>query len=83
VDTSVLMRLAVAYIDRGGPVRAADVATTVEIARLMETGLVLEGDGAAVISLQMLTEWFAAQALESRLVESEVMIRRNVSNSLL
>jgi hypothetical protein len=36
------MRLAAAYIDRGGPVRAADVATTAEIAGLRETRLVLE-----------------------------------------
>jgi hypothetical protein len=61
------MRLAAAYIDRGGPVRAADVATPAEIAGLRETRLVLERErerkGAAVISLQILTGWFAAQAL--------------------
>src|SRR5919112_136058 len=71
VDTSVLMRLAAACVDRGGPVRAADVARTAEMARLRETGLVLERDGAASISLQILTEWFAAQALESGLVDPE------------
>jgi hypothetical protein len=71
VDTSVLMRLAAACIDRGGPVRAADVATTAEMARLRETGLILERGGAASISLQILTEWFAAQALESGLVDPE------------
>jgi hypothetical protein len=69
VDTGVLMRLAAACIDRGGPVRAADVATTAEIARLRQTGLVLERAGAVSISLQILTEWFAAQALESGLVD--------------
>jgi hypothetical protein len=71
VDTGVLMRLAAACIDRGGPVRAADVATTAETARLRETGLILERGGAASISLQILTEWFAAQALESGLVDLE------------
>jgi hypothetical protein len=71
VDTGVLMRLAAACVDRGGPVRAADVATTAERAHLRETGLVLERGGAARISLQILTEWFAAQALESGLVDPE------------
>ena len=69
VDTSVLMRLAAACVDRGGPVRAPDVAMTAEMARLRETGLVLERDGAASVSLQILTEWFAAQALENGLVD--------------
>jgi hypothetical protein len=69
VDTGLLMRLATACIDHGGPVRAVDVATTAEIARLRQTGLVLERAGAASISLQILTEWFAAQALESGLVD--------------
>jgi hypothetical protein len=71
VDTGVLMRLAAACIDRGGPVRAADVATTAEMARLQETGLILERGGATSISLQILTEWFAAQALENGLVDPE------------
>ena len=69
VDTGVLMRLATACVDRGGPVRATDVAATAEIARLRQTGLVLERAGAASISLQILTEWFAAQALENELVD--------------
>ena len=63
------MRLAAACVDRGGPVRAPDVAMTAEMARLRETGLVLERDGAASVSLQILTEWFAAQALENGLVD--------------
>lgn len=69
VDTGVLMRLAAACVDRGGPVRATDVATTAEIVRLRQTGLVLERAGATSISLQILTEWFAARALESGLVD--------------
>ena len=44
---------------------------TAEMAHLRETGLVLERGGAASISLQILTEWFAAQALGSRLVDPE------------
>jgi hypothetical protein len=71
VNISVLMRLAAACVDRGGPVRAADVATTAEMARLQETGLILERGGATSISLQILTEWFAAQALENGLVDPE------------
>jgi hypothetical protein len=70
VDTGVLMRLAAACVDRGGPVRINDVATTAEIARIRETGLVIERDAAASISLQILTEWLAAQALESGLVDT-------------
>lgn len=70
VDTGVLRRLAAACVDRGGPVRAADVATTAEMTRLRETGLVLESSGAASISVQILTEWFAAQALETGLIDT-------------
>jgi hypothetical protein len=69
VDTGVLMHLAAACVDRGGPVRATDVATTAEIVRLRQTGLSLERAGATSISLQILTEWFAAQALESGLLD--------------
>jgi hypothetical protein len=69
VDTSVLMRLAAACVDRGGPVRATDVTKPTEIARLRQTGLVLERAGVVSISLQILTEWFAAQALEGGLVD--------------
>jgi hypothetical protein len=69
VDTGVLMCLAAACVDRGGPVRATDLSTTAEIVRLRQTGLVLERARATSISLQILTEWFAARALESGLVD--------------
>ncbi|QIN78305.1 hypothetical protein GBA65_07015 [Rubrobacter marinus] len=70
VETGLLVRLAVACIDSEGFVRAADVASTAEVSRLRATGLVVERDGAVGLSLQILTEWFAAQALEEGFVDA-------------
>jgi hypothetical protein len=70
VELEQLRRLAVASIDRGGgPVRATDVMTTSEARRLRETGLVVERNAAVGFPLQILNEWFAAQALEAGLVD--------------
>jgi hypothetical protein len=69
VEAGLLMRLAVVCIDSEGFVRAADVAATTELPRLRATGLVLEKGGAVGLSLQILMEWFAAQALEEGLVD--------------
>lgn len=71
VELEQLRHLAVASVDQGGgPVRAADVATTAEVRRLRGTGLVFERSGAVGFSLQILNEWFAAQALETGLVDT-------------
>ncbi len=75
VEAGLLMRLAAACIDSEGFVRAADVAATAELPRLRATGLVLEKDGAVGPSLQILTEWFAAQALEEGLVDPRELAR--------
>ena len=69
METDLLVRLAAACIDAEGFVRPADVAATAELPRLRATGLVIESGGAVGISLQVLTEWFATQALENGLVD--------------
>jgi len=65
VEVAELRRLAVAITDRGGGrIRRGDAGTWDEVRRLRGTGLVHQEGGALRFSLQILSEWFAAQALE-------------------
>ena len=72
VDLKELRDLAVAIADTGtGRVHAADAGTGAEVRRLRGTGLVQEQGGTLRFSLQILSEWFAAQALELDEVDAE------------
>lgn len=73
VETELLVRLAAACIDNEGLVRPADVAVTAELPRLRATGLLVESGGAVGLSLRILTEWFAAQALETGFVDPRLL----------
>ena len=65
VELQELRELAVAITDSGRSyVRAADAGTGAQVRRLRRTGLVQQEGGALRFSLQVLSEWFAAQALE-------------------
>lgn len=65
VELRELRELAVAITDSGRSyVRAADAGTGAQVRRLRKTGLVQQERGALRFSLQVLSEWFAAQALE-------------------
>lgn len=65
VELRELRELAVAITDSGRSyVRSADAGTGTQVKRLRNTGLVQEEGGALRFSLQVLSEWFAAQALE-------------------
>jgi hypothetical protein len=72
VEVAELRRLAVAITDRGGGrVRRGAAGTRDEVRRLRGTGLVHQEGGALRFSLQILSEWFAAQALELGDVDAE------------
>lgn len=72
VELRELRDLAVAITDSGaGYVRSAEVGTVAQVQRLRRTGLVHEEGGAMRFSLQILSEWFAAQALELGEVDAE------------
>ena len=65
VDLKELRDLAVMITDTGkGYVRAADAGTGIQVRQLRRTGLVHEQGDALRFSMQILSEWFAAQALE-------------------
>jgi len=75
LELEQLRHLAVASTTAsGGPVRAADVATTSETRRLLETGLIFERDGRIGFSLHILNEWFAAQALQTGLADTSEIV---------
>ncbi|QIN84651.1 hypothetical protein GBA63_19840 [Rubrobacter tropicus] len=72
VELKELRDLAVAVTDSAsGRVRAGDVGTWTQVGRMRATGLVHEVDGTLRFSLQILSEWFAAQALELGEVDAE------------
>ena len=65
VELKELRDLAVAVTDSAsGRARAGDVGTWAQVGRMRATGLVQEVDGTLSFSLQILSEWFAAQVLE-------------------
>lgn len=74
-DTAALRELrdlAVAVVESGtGYVRASDAGTGAEVLRLRRTGFVYQQGGTLRFSLQILSEWFAAQALELGEVDAE------------
>jgi hypothetical protein len=72
VDLKELRDFAVTVTDSvSGRVRTTDVGTRAEVGRMRATGLVQEADGTLRFSLQILSEWFAAQALEQGEVHAE------------
>jgi hypothetical protein len=72
VELKELRDLAVAVTNSvSGRVRTADVGTRAEVRHMRATGLVQEEDGTLRFSLQILSEWFAAQALELGDVHAE------------
>jgi hypothetical protein len=72
VELKELRDLAVAVTDSvSGRVRTADVGTRAQVGRMRATGLVQEADGTLRFSLRILSEWFAAQALELDEVHAE------------
>lgn len=74
VELKELRDLAVAVTDSGaGRIRASDAGTRAEVGRLRATGLVRETGGVLRFSLQILSEWFAAQALELGEVDGEAL----------
>lgn len=71
VELRELRDLAVRITDFGNSyVRAADAGTGAQVRRLRNTGLVHEEGDALRFSLQILSEWFAAQALEEGEVDA-------------
>lgn len=75
VELKELRDLAVAVTDSEyGRVRAGDAGTWAQVGRMRATGLVQEVDGALRFSLQILSEWFAAQALEQGEVDPEGLV---------
>ena len=71
-DLQELRDLAVRAIDSGtGYVRASDAGTAAEVRRLRRTGFVYQQAGTLLFSLQILAEWFGAQALELGEVDTE------------
>lgn len=74
VELWELRELAVAITDSGRSyVRATDAGTGTQVRRLRSTGLVQEEEGALRFSLQILSEWFAAQALEEGEVDATAL----------
>ncbi len=71
-DLRELRDLAVAVIESGtGYVRASDAGTAADVRRLRRTGFVYQQGGTLLFSLQILAEWFAAQALEMGEVDAK------------
>jgi nucleoside phosphorylase len=76
-DKPLLRRLAVTCVDTGyGSVRAADIGGPPVVGRLLSSSLVVPRNGTLNFSLDILTDWFAAEAL----AEGDVDIEDIVSN---
>src|SRR5215211_7463707 len=72
VDLEQLRDLAVSVTDSAtGSIRASEAGTTADVGLLRATGLVEQSGVALRFSLQILAEWFAAQALELGEVDAE------------
>jgi nucleoside phosphorylase len=77
-DRSLLRKLALTCVDTGyGSVRAADLGVPSAVGRLLSSSLVVPRNGTLNFSLDILTDWFAAEAL----AEGDVDIGDLVSNA--
>lgn len=70
----VLERLSVAILARGGPVPCVEVLSPVEVLPLAESGLIIHEWGTVRFALDILLEWFAAQAFSNGRVLPEQLL---------
>ena len=69
-----LERLSVAVLTRGGPVPAVEVVSAAEVGPMVSSGLVVYERGTLRFSLDIVLEWFAAQALQTRKITPEQLV---------